>query len=105
MNSHQNPDDSAAKVPCSGSELKRFKIAAWVVLALSGFVLTMAMTFGNAPRAFVDRMNMVLVPIVAASLFIAVGAVLRFRKSCLIYREGRHSTKEKQLGQNGSPNA
>ncbi len=89
-----NPDYPAAKIPelpCAPSELKGFKAAGWIVLSLSVPVLTMIMTFGNAPRSFIDYMNMFLAPIVVVALCIAAYAILRYRKACIAWSEQKQS--------------
>lgn len=82
--------------PCAPSELKRFRMAGWIVLGLATFVVTMIIAFGDAPRAFVDQMNLVLAPIVVAALCVAAYALWRFRRACRAWRE------EKQVEASGS---
>jgi len=86
-----NSTVTSVATPCSPSELKRFKIASWVVFALSGLVFAMIMTFGNAPRSFVDRMNLILGPIVIVDLSICAYSLWRFRKACVAWQDERHS--------------
>ena len=90
----QDPDYSAptpSGALCSPGELKRFKIARAIVFALSGFVFTMILTFGDYDRSFVDRMNMFLLPIVAVAIAVCAYALWRFRRACLAWREECHA--------------
>jgi hypothetical protein len=83
----QQINSSDSVPPCSPRELKRLKRVGRLVIVVCIFVLAMAITFGNQPRAFVDRMNLVLAPLVVGSLILCGHALWRFRRACLSERE------------------
>jgi FtsH-binding integral membrane protein len=73
------PDPGPAVI---AAELRRFRRATWIVLALSLSAVAITLTLGNAPRPIVDRLNVVLALMVIAT-FVVLGVALgRFRKKC-----------------------
>lgn len=84
-------------IPCSQREVKRLRIACWIALTLFLFVIAMAMTFGNAPRQFVNRMNVYLAPLVVGSLGGVVYAILRHRRACLAWHQEKQTNDVKQM--------
>ena len=71
-----SPDPTPAVV---AHELKRFRIACWIVVASGLFVVVMAFAFGDAPRPFIDRMNLFLARICGAAFCILAYSFWRFR--------------------------
>jgi len=73
--------NSPAPAPIAHAhEVKRFRIACWIVVALGLFVVTMAIAFGDASRLFIDRMNLFLAPTCGAAFSILAYSFWRFRR-------------------------
>jgi hypothetical protein len=87
---HKPLDATDSAPPCGSRELKRLKIAMGIVMLISLFVIAMAFTFGDQPRAFVDRMNLVLGPLVVAALALCGYTLWRFRRACAASGNSRH---------------
>jgi hypothetical protein len=67
--------------------LKRLKVVMGISMIVGVFVVAMAVTFGNQPRAFVDRMNLLLAPLVVGSLVMCGHTLWRFRRACAAERD------------------
>jgi 4-amino-4-deoxy-L-arabinose transferase-like glycosyltransferase len=79
----QQPIDSTRPAPpCGPRELKRLRFAGGIIIVVCVFVLVMAITFGNQPRAFVDRMNLLLAPLVLGSLILCGHTLWQFHRAC-----------------------
>lgn len=74
---------SSRQPPVSPSELKRFRIAAWVVLALGVGVFFLIFRYGDSSREIVDQINVwILGPMTAIMWIIMAYALRRFAGAC-----------------------
>ena len=74
---------SSKQPPVSPSELRRLKIAAWIVLALGAGAFFLIFRYGESPREVVDQLNRwVLVPMMVVMLTIMAYALFRFAGAC-----------------------
>lgn len=63
------------------------KVVRGICIAVCVFVVGMSIMFGNMPRSFVDRMNLLLAPLVLGSMVLGGYSLWRFRRACLAERE------------------
>ena len=61
------------------------------VLIIGLAVIACAIAFGDMSRDVVDRLNMVLVPIVVVLLSVTFHAVYRFRRACVEWERARRT--------------
>ena len=83
--STSSPDRSlgSTQPPVGPNELRAFKTAAWIVLALGAAAFLLICWYGDAPRPFVDWLNaFVLSPLVVVMLAIVAYGLVRFRRAC-----------------------
>ncbi len=70
-------------------EVRRMRVVQWIALAVGLSVIGVAIAFGNSPRATVDRLNLVLGPVVVILLGVSFHSLYRFRRACIEWQQGR----------------
>lgn len=63
----------------------------WIVVAVGLSVIGAAIAFGNSPRATVDRLNLVLGPVVVILLGVSFHTLYRFRRAYIEWQQGRQA--------------
>jgi hypothetical protein len=54
-------------------------------------VIGIAIAFGNSPRATIDRLNLVLGPVVVILLGVSCHTLYRFRRACIEWKQGQQA--------------
>lgn len=65
------------------------KVVQWIALAVGLTVIGVAMAFGNSPRPTVDRLNLVLGPVVVVLLGVSFHSLYRYRRACIEWQQGQ----------------
>ena len=78
-----------SRLPAHPREVRRMRVVQWIALAVGLSVIGVAIAFGNSPRATVDRLNLVLGPVVVILLGVSFHSLYRFRRACVEWQQGR----------------
>lgn len=76
---------AASEPVVDAREVRRFRVAMWVVLALGLSVLGTIAVYGNSPRSTIDKLNPLLAVIVGLAFSCLGYAMWRFRKRCGVW--------------------
>ncbi len=80
-----------SRLPAHPREVRRMRTVQWIVLAVGLSVIGVAIAFGNSPRATVDRLNLVLGPVVVILLGVSFHTLYRFRRACIEWQQGQQA--------------
>ena len=76
----------SGQIPAPSREVRRLKIVQSAILALSVSIVALCILFGNSSRTTVDRLNLVLLPLVAIMLGVTFYSLRRFRRACIAWQ-------------------
>ncbi len=78
-----------SRLPAHPREVRRMRVVQSIALVVGLSVIGVAIAFGNSPRATVDRLNLVLGPVVVILLGVSFHSIYRFRRACIEWQQER----------------
>ncbi len=67
------------------------RLVQWIAMVVGLSVIGVAIAFGNSPRETIDRLNLVLGPVVVILLGVSFHSLYRFRRACIEWQQGQRA--------------